>query len=157
MRNLSNSILAQLYAQESDDPFLTLFTLSHPDWSSDINWVNNTESIVSNGTTFEPFPISITLPTEDGETLQSIKIEFDNVSREVIEEIRSATENNISVAMQMILASNPDVVEIELGEMTIVSVNYDAQKVTATLTLDDFLNTEITGEKYTPTLYPGLF
>lgn len=157
MRNLSNNALAQLFAQESDDPFLNIFTLSHPDWVEDIHLVNNTEAIVSNGTTFDPFPIAITLPTEDGETLQSVKIEFDNVSRELIDEIRSITDNSISVNMQMILASNPDVVEIEIGEMTIISVNYNVDKITATLTLDDFLNTEVTGEKYTPTSYPGLF
>jgi len=157
MRSLSNNTLAQLFAQSSDDPFLTLFTLDHPDWGSPIYLINNTESITSNGNVFEPFPVNITLPVDDGETVRSSKITFDNVSRELIDEIRSTTDNNISVKLEMVLASDPDTVEIEIGEMKIVSVQYDAQKITATLTMDDFLNTEVTEEKYTPTNYPGLF
>ena len=157
MRDLSNNTLAQLFAQNSDDPFITLFTLESPDWGSPIYLVNNTESITSNGNVFLPFPVAITLPADDGETVKSTKITFDNVSRELIDEIRTATDNSISVKLQMVLASAPDVIEIEVGEMKIVSVQYDAQKISATLTMDDFLNIEVTSEKYTPSNYPGLF
>lgn len=154
---LSNNAIGQLFAQSSDDPFLTLFTLDHPDWASPIYFVNNTESIVSNGNTFESFPVNITLPTDDGEAVKSSKITFDNVSRELVEQIRSTTDNSISVKLEMVLASAPDNVEIEIGEMKIVTIQYTAMKISATLTMDDFLNTEITGEKYTPSVYPGLF
>lgn len=157
MRDLSNNTLAQLFTQSSDDPFLTLYTLDHPDWADPIYLINNTEEIISNGETYIPFPVNITLPVDDGETIRSSKITLDNVSRDLIDIIRSTTDNEISVKLQMVLASDPDTVEIELGEMKIISVQYDAQKISATLTMDDFLNTEVSGEKYTPSLYPGLF
>lgn len=157
MRDLSNNTLAQLFTQSSDDPFLTLYTLDHPDWDDPIYLVNNTEEIISNGETFIPFPVNITLPVDDGETIRSSKITLDNVSRDLIDVIRATTDNEISAKIQMVLASAPDTVEIEIGEMKIVTVQYDEQKISATLTMDDFLNTEVSGEKYTPSLYPGLF
>lgn len=157
MRDLSNNLLAQLYAENSDDPFLALFTLDHPDWVSPVYLVNNSESITSNGIIYEPFPIKISLPTDDGESIRKVELEFDNVSQELIDEIRTVTDNEISVDLQMVLASAPDIVEIEMLSMRIKSVSYNAQTIKASLFLDDFLNTELSCEKYTPTLYPGIF
>ena len=157
MRNLSNNLLAQLYTENSDDPFLALFTLNHTDWAAPIYLVNNTESIISNGNTFEPFPVKLTLPSDDGESVRKVQITFDNVSRELIDEIRSVTDTYISVSIQLVLASAPDNIEIELSELSIKIISYNAQTVTATLYLDDFLNTELTSEQYGPTNFPGLF
>lgn len=157
VRDLSNNLLAQLFAQESTDPFLTLFTMSHDDWATDIHLVNNTENIISNGNTFYPFPVELTLPVDDGESARNVQIKFDNVSRELIDEIRSVTDRGINVAIHMVLASDPDTIEIELGELKIKAISYNETTLSAELVMDDFLNTELTEEKYTPTLYPGLF
>lgn len=149
--------MAQLFTENSDDPLLTLFNLSHPDWDEPLYLVNNTVPITSNGIEYQPFPVRLRLPVDDGESSRKVTIEFDNVSRELIEEIRSVTDVNISVFISVILASNPDVVEIEIGELKLKSVNYNAQTITASLYMDDFLNTELSSEKYSPTIYPGLF
>jgi hypothetical protein len=157
MRDLSNNLLAQLYAQQSDDPFLSLFTLDHDDWDAPLYLVNNTEEVTSNGNVFLPFPLALTLPVDDGESLRKVQLEFDNVSRELVDEIRSVTDTNINVTIQLVLASDPDTVEVELSELSIKNVNYDASRIQATLFLDDFLNTELTSEKYAPTNFPGIF
>ena len=157
MRNLSSNLLAQLYTENSDDPFLSLFTLNHPDWVEPLYLVNNTVEIVSNGKTFVPFPLKLTLPTDDGESIRKVEIEFDNVSRDLIEEIRSVTDTKINVSIQLVLASNPDFIEIELIELSIKTITYNATSIRATLYLDDFLNTEITSERYAPTNFPGIF
>lgn len=157
MRNLSTNLIAQLYTESSDDPFLTLFTLNHTDWVGPIYLVNNTEAVISNGNTFEPFPVKVTLPHDDGETARKVSIEFDNVSLELIDELRSVTDSSIEVTIEMILASDPDTIEIEIGELKVKTVSYNAQTVKAELYMDDFLNTELSSEKYTPSKYSGLF
>jgi len=157
MRELSNSLLAQLYAQESDDPFMILFTLNHSSWGSPIYLVNNTESIVSNSVTFSPFPVMVTLPSDDGESAKVVGIEFDNVSQELVDEIRAVTDAGIEVTIQMVLSSDPDTVEIEIGELKLKSVSYNADKISGQLVLDDFLNTGLPSEKYTPNTCPGIF
>lgn len=156
MRTLSNPLLAQLYASNSNDPFLVLLTLTHPSFVSTVYLVNNNEDIISNGNTFVAFPMDITIPADDGRTEKNAQIVFDNVSLELIDEIRSVT-SPIEVQLQMVLASDPDTVEIELSELKMGNVSYNASTITADLYLDDFLNTDLSNEKYTPTIYPGLF
>lgn len=118
--------------------------------------MNNTEDIVSRGNTFTAFPVSIILPVDDGESSREVSIEFDNVSRELINELRSVTDS-IDVTLEMILASIPDEVQIELAELKIYTITYNKTKVSGRLIVDNFLNTEMTSERYTPTNYPGLF
>lgn len=153
--SLTPELLAQLLYQESDDPFLTLLTISHPSFDT-VRMVNNAEDITSRSQVYQAFPFKIKLPSDDGETLREVTIEFDNVSLEILNEIRTVT-TYINVKIEMVLASIPDEVQISLEELKIQSVSYDKQKVQARLFLDNFLNTEMTSETYTPTNYPGLF
>lgn len=155
-RDLSDALKAQLFAQNSNDPFLSLLTLTHESFAEDIHLVNNTVEIISNGITFHPFPMKITLPTDDGESLREVVIELDNVSQELIDELRSIT-GFIDVNLQMVLASNPDFVEVEISELKIRNINYNVSTIQANLFMDDFLNTELTSERYNPTNFPGIF
>lgn len=153
---ISSELLAQLYSQESSDPFLMLVELSHPAFLTTQRLVNNNVDIVSRGNTYVAFPMKIRLPSDDGETSREVAIDFDNVGRDLIDEIRSIT-TPIQVKIEMILASNPDQVQISLEELKVRNISYDKSKISAKLSLDNFLNIAMTGEKYTPQNYPGLF
>jgi len=153
---LSPELLAQIFAQNSNDPFLTLVTLSHETFAEDIRLVNNSKDVTSRGNVFSAFPMKIRLPVDDGETARDFSIEFDNASLELIEEIRSVT-NKINVKLEMILASIPDDVQMAFDDLVIAGVTYSAQRITAKIMLDSFLNVEMTSEKYTPSNFPGVF
>lgn len=155
MNNLSPELIAQLMFQESDDPFLTLLTLTHPSFTT-IRLVNNTENITSNGNTFQAFPFKLTLPVDDGESAREVQIDLDNVSLELINEIRSVT-TAIGVKLEMVLASLPNEVQYGIEELKINSISYNKDRVSCRLSMDGFLNTEMTSEKYTPDKYKGLF
>ena len=132
-----------------------LATLTHPSFPT-IRLVNNSEDIVSNGETFTAFPMRIRLPMDDGESTREVSIEFDNVSLTLIDELRTVT-SPIDVKIDMILSSNPDDIQISLDELKMRNVTYNKQTVSARLYLDSFLNVELTSERYSPKLYPGLF
>jgi hypothetical protein len=153
--NLSAQLLGQLFSQESNDPLLALVTLSHPSFS-DIHLVNNQENIVSNGTTFNSFPMKITFPTDDGERVRELGMEFDNVGLDLLDEIRTVT-TPINVKIEMVLASIPDDIQMVFEELKIQNITYTKTKISARLFMDSFLNTEISSEKYLPTIYPGIF
>ena len=153
---LSNELIAQLFSQESEDPFLTLVTLTHASFDAPIRLVNNTKDIVSRSNTYMAFPMKIRLPIDDGETAKEIAIQFDNVSLELIEEVRSVT-TRIGVKLEMILASMPDVVQMSQEDLFISSISYNARSISARLVMDSFLNTEMTSERYNPSNFPGLF
>lgn len=152
---ISPELLAQLYYQNSDDPFLILVTLSHPSFTT-IRLVNNSENVISNGNVFQAFPMKIRLPVDDGETNREAQIEFDNVSLEILSEIRTVS-TFIDVKIELILASSPDDIQISFEELKIQSVNYDKQKISARLFLDNFLNTALPSERYGATNFQGIF
>jgi hypothetical protein len=153
--NLSPELLAQLYGQNSGDPFLTLLTLSHTSFS-DIRLVNNTADIVSNGLTFTAYPFKLVLPRDDGDTSREINIDFDNVGLELVDIIRTVTDA-IDIKLEMVLASIPNEIQMSFQELKIQSIVYNKHRISAKVFLDSFLNTEISSEKYTPSIYPGLF
>jgi len=99
-----------------------LVTLSHDSFAQDIRLVNNTQNITSRGNVFQAFPMSIRLPVDDGETARSFTIEFDNVSLFLIEEIRQVT-TQISVSIEMILASLPDDVQMAQADVVIQNIS----------------------------------
>ena len=153
---LSPELIAQLMKTNSEDPFLTILTLTHSTFPSPIRLVNNSENIVSRGNTFLAFPFRLTLPVDDGETMREVSIDFDNVSLELLDEIRTVT-SQIEVKLEMILASIPDEVQMELAELKIGNVNYSDTMISAKLVMDDFLSSALTSEAYTPSSFPGLF
>lgn len=151
---LSTELKAQLFKQESEDPFLTLITLEGPDETYYL--VNNTTDIVSRGRTYSAFPMKLRLPTDDGESAREFQIDFDNASLELIVALRSVTEP-LPCTIEMILASIPDVVQMSVEDLLIRSITYNKSTITARIVLDNFLAVAVTSERYTPSLYPGMF
>jgi hypothetical protein len=155
VRTLSNNLLFELYSQESTDPLLMLVSLYHSSFGY-IYLVHNIENVVSQGHTFNSFPMRITLPADDGEKTREATIEFDNTDLSLIDELRSV-RGPIECRIQMVLASHPDIVEIELGELKLRDITYNKNVVSARLSMDDFLNSAVSDERYTPNSYPGLY
>lgn len=155
MQNLSTELREQLYGQTSGDPFLMLVSLTH-DSFGEILFVNDVVDIVSNGKTYSAFPIEIVLSPDDGESTREVSMKFDNVSLEIIGELRTVT-TPIAVTIDMVLASDPDTVQLNIGELKLKSITYTAQTISAVLYMDDFLSTEMASEKYTPKTFPGIF
>ena len=85
-----------------------------------------------------------------------MEIVFDNVSLDLIEEIRTNTAP-IATTIEMVLASRPDDIQVSLTNLFIRNVSYNAQQIKADLYMDDILNTELPSERYTPQYYPGIF
>ncbi len=154
---LSNQLIAQMFAQESGDPFLILVTLTHPDFAGPVRLVNNQEDIVSNGETFSAFPMEITLPIDDeSNSAREIQITFANTGLELVDELRGV-QTPINVQLDMILASTPDIVEFSFQEFKLRQVSFNQFTIQGSLYMDDFLNTELTSENYSPSIYPGLY
>lgn len=154
-RQLSNQLLTQIFSQNSNDPFLVLFTLTHDDFGV-IRLVNNRTDITSRGNVYTAFGASIGLPTDDGETVREVTMELDNVSLELIQALREVT-TPIDVQIEMILASIPDSVQMSLEELQISTISYNKQTISARLMMDGFLSTSIPSENYDPSNFPGIF
>ena len=154
---LSSELLKLLTASEAADALLTLLTLTDPVFpGGEIRLVNNSSDVVSRGKVYTAMPFRITMPTEDGETNREVSIVIDNTSLEIIEYLRSTIEE-IPAKVEIVLASLPDEVQIDMQDLVIRSAQYDVNNIQAKLSMDDFLNTEVTSENYNPSNFPGLF
>ncbi len=142
---LTSSEVAWLY-------LLTIKTKGNPD----LCLVNNNEQVISNGITYEPFPFSLNLPSDNGESQPKVTLTISNISDEIIKAIRAqATAPELKV--QLVTSAFPDIVEKELDFLQLKNVNYDAMSVTAELQVTNILSLGFPAEKYDPIHYPALF
>jgi len=156
---LSLSAKGQIEAQapESGDPFLYMLEISHPTWSTPFYMVDNTVDVVSNGKTYIAWPFDFINGDDDGERLPEVSITIDNVDRRLIEIIR-ATIDPPSMAIKMVLASDPDQVEFYMQGLTLRDVEYDAFKITWKLFAESLADQRFPADTITmSTGYLGLF
>jgi hypothetical protein len=154
-RALSPTALAAINAPECEEVFLWLMKIRN-DEIVDINVVNNTEDITSNGEVYTAFGFGIILSEDDGERLPEVRLTIDNVDRMLIDEIRGVSTPLI-VDLSLVLASNPDNVEMEFPKMTLRRVSYNETLITGTLVVAEILASRFPADKMSPLDYPGLY
>ena len=153
-RQLSAAATASLVAEETAEVWLRLIVITHANLAVPIRLVDNIEDIVSNGATFVALPFELELPDE-GERPGEARIRVDNVDRRIVEAIRSITTPP-QVTIQIILASDPDAIELEIPTLTLRDATYDLTAVTGFLRFED-ITVEPVAESITPARFPGLF
>lgn len=89
MRSLTTSFLEAINPQETDTVIAPLLKLSHSSWSSDIMVVRNEEDVVFEGNIYTAFPFNIELLSDKEDEPPKGRVTLDNVSRLIIDEIRS--------------------------------------------------------------------
>jgi len=157
MKDVSTVLKDQVFGQFSDDPFLFLFTLIDPTNAfPPIRLVNNIENIVSRGEIYLAFPMLVSLPIEDGETVPSLKIVISNVTMQFMAMFRTLT-NPLQGTIEAVLASRPGLVEIAIPDLELKKIEYNLESITVILALRDMLNLGLPSHNFTPTFYPGLF
>lgn len=153
MRSISTDGRAALYASQTDDVWLQLLTIEHDDIVTPIRLVNNTEDVISRGDTYAAFPFELSLPATAQE---SVELTVDNVTRELVEEVRSI-DTPLTITMEIVRAADPDTVEAGPFEYQSRSVEYDVQRMRFTLAYEPILQEPFPAYTYTPIDYPGLF
>lgn len=153
-RTLSPAATAALHAQESGEVWLVLLTITNPGITT-IRVVNNTEDVVSRGNTYLAFPFEIDLPGQDADSPSTARLRIDNVDKRIVEAVRSITTPPV-VTLEVVLASQLDTVEISFTNMTMRSVEYDADSVRGQLVFESIFTEPLT-YTITPNRFPGLF
>jgi len=149
---VSATFKAAAYAQQTNEVVLVILEIDHDDLAAPIRVVNNTENITSGGDEYLAAGFDIKLPDDDGKTTISVC----NVDRIMVQAIRSISSRP-TVTISVILASDPDTIEVGPYIMELSEVSYDAFTVTGTLTFDNFLDEPFPGDKFNPGIFPGLF
>lgn len=154
-RNLSLRARKAFFAQQTDECPLICLEIDHADLAEPIRVVNNFESITSNGNEYVGFPFRCRLPSESDQ-ISRVTLEIDNVSREIVQSIRQLATAP-TVAMFVILADTPDVIEAGPFYFTLRHTRYDFELVSGELTHEDLLNEPYPADIMSPGNFPNLW
>ena len=156
MRDTSTAARAALYAPQTAAVFLHLLTIDHDDMPSPVRFVDNLTDIVSNGDTYTAFPFRAVLPADVDNELPQLDLIVDNVTRELVDEVRSiATPATVSI--DVVIADDPYTIEAGPFLMEVVTAVYTATEMKLTLTGERLLNEPYPVGLFTPLLFPLLF
>lgn len=160
-RILSPAAVASLTTENTDEVWLVLMTIEHDSLDAPILIANNNEDVVSTAgpgpgaDTFIGLPFDIELPGEDADDPGVATISVPNIDREIVGAVRSIT-TAASVTLTVVLASQPDVIEVQYEGMELREVNWDAATVRGKLRFESIV-TEPCTLTITPERFPGLF
>lgn len=154
---LSTAAKQAMFAQETGEVFLILLTIDHPDFTQPIRVVNDGHSIPSRNNEYVAFPFNITLPDDLDESPPRAKLTIDNVSREIIQNIRLAGQSEITVKIEIVRHSDPDTVEVSFPRMLLRNVQADVMTVSGDLEVEDLVREPFPSGVFDPAGFPGLF
>lgn len=158
--------LKRVYASApTDRRFIECLSFFHPNWST---WLHFTSDVqlwvfaIESGelVEFRAVPFTVVLPMQDGKGQQDLQIGLENVGREAMDYIESAS-NVPSIPIQVIYRVYVDVphsgpqMEPSL-ELTLSNVIVGLDVITGTATRADTLNRQFPSEVYRLDTYPGL-
>lgn len=155
-RNLSNDTIAALFAEETDEVFVTLLTLGENQLEEPIRVCDAGADFVSNGETFSFYPFGLIKSDDTGDRPARARLKIENVSRFLVDEIRSLTDY-LSLRYQLVRAAAPDVVEQEFTDFKLVNIKYDALQVEADLVMEEYTAARYPAETFSKAMFPGLF
>jgi hypothetical protein len=156
MRTTSLTFRQAIYAQETNEVFVVLVEIDHADLASPIRVCSNDTDITSNGNVFTAYPFNIELPSDDEGDMPQARLTIDNVDQSLTASIRTI-QSPPSVRIMVVLASAPDVLEVDMPDFVFSNITYDAFTISGTISIESFMNEPFPGDVFTPSQFPGLF
>ena len=171
LTTMSANALKALFDIESSDTLITLLTIKqNPDIGvySDIlltdtavNRISEDANeviygVTSNGLNYTYLPLEIVLPNDDANTAPKCQLTIHDVTRYLIPSIRTLT-GPPEVALQLVLYSTPNVVEISYTGFKLTNISYNANTITGDLTIPSLEIEPFPAHSFTPAYFPGLF
>lgn len=156
MRTISATAKQAVFASQTEQVFLVILDIDHPDLGSPIRVVNNNQDIVSNGNTYVATAFNFILPAQEDGVISNSSLSIDNVDRTIVNTIRSISSTP-TVTASVILASDPNVLEAGPWEFQLTDVSYDRQQVKGQLIYESYMRDNCGTVKYKNLNFPGLF
>lgn len=172
MRRVSlNARLAQ-DAEATDEIYVALFYISHPDLAAPIRLsTDNTERLseeplmygtrstwMGSNPATEPFlfvAVSTLLPSDLEDVPPAGSIIIENIDNEIARLLRSFTDL-ATISMAVVLADSPNLIEAQWTDMNILSADIDAGEAMITFSREDITNEYFPSGRMTRDRFPGL-
>ena len=152
---LTPAFTRELLAQHSGETALLLLTLTHASFAGPVRLVKNTVNVTSRGNVYTAFPFDIPLPADVGESLKSLQLVISNVTRTLIEKLRTIS-GPIECTLEMVAASAPDAVQQGPYSFDLDQATYNTETISATLSPEPVTREPFPAGRFTPEKFPGL-
>jgi hypothetical protein len=169
MRNLSAEALKALFSPEGDSDLFILLTIYAADETTPLLNLSDGYTqrlsettqdilygIISNGVEYTFLPMEISLPSEEEGRAPKCSIVIKDVVRYLIPTIRNLSYSP-KIKLQLVLSKTPNVVEVTYSGFYITSFSYNAEQVTAELSMIDYEREPFPAHSFSPAYFPGLF
>lgn len=154
----SSDFVREAQAERTGNVVTTLLTLDHPNIGTPLRVTDDKVQTISRGETFIPYPFSARLARNSADTAPSAQLAIGNIDRQIVLALRALPlEPPVSVLIEEVLSSDPEVVERSMAGFELRSADYDAQRVTGALVLDTLDREPFPAIKYLPSTCPGVF
>ena len=150
-RDISEKAEISANKPETEQIWLVLLTLTHPDLEGPLRLVRDNVDIRSGGNLFNAFAFDIELPTDEEGKVPRGKLRIDNVDKQIVDAVIAIGSNPINVLTQVILKETPDIIEFENGSLKLRSVTCNEDTVEGTLTGEGFLKEPYPSGSINPT------
>lgn len=162
--------LAAMLAQETDEVFVMLATLTHASLPQPLRVCSDYTPIISNDPVtglpryFIGFRFDIQFPSDsESQGLSTAQATIENVDPMIGDAILQltvdpigGTEAPIHVTIEFVRAAAPDFIEVNWDFLRMRSIKVDDPSVTGTLSYEDIANEPLSPD-FTPSTYPGVF
>lgn len=164
-RPLSNVAKQAIFAQQTDEAFIVLVTITHPSFVQDIRVASdpyellpiaNVRGVVSRGEEYLYMPFTISLPVQDATNIARAAISVDNIDRQIVAAVRGA-DSALNITIEVVLASDVDTVEVSIEDFKLERVTYDAFTVSGDISVEYYDLEPFPSKRFTPSDFPGLF
>ncbi len=170
LTTMSPDAIRAIFSPEADSDLLFLLTIYDPINPSTVvarlsdgftKRISETADEVVYGVTsrsqdFIFLPMEISLPTEEEAQAPRCSIILRDVTRYVIPIVRTIV-GPPSVKMELVLSKTPDTVEASFAGFYISNFSYNADSVTADLSMIDYEREPFPMHSFTPAYFPGMF
>lgn len=112
--------------------------------------------VISRSEKYLYIPMQITLPDESDGKAPRATITFHNITGHLTPLIRTIS-SPIPIKIEIILASNPDEVEVSFAELYIMAVSYNKDQVVGEISTMAVDREPFPQHNFTPLYFPGLF
>lgn len=158
VRDISLDGMREMFAEESDHVLMVLLEVSHTSITTQY-FVSNNENVAYGGNEYTAAAFETTFATDDGETIYGASLKISNISRALVESVRSVSSPPSVVINLIRMAPNGDIA-VEVGPLnfSILGVSIDVDVIEAALGYEeDYLNAAASKDTFDYTLAPGLF
>ena len=155
MRTISPAATQAGHAEQTDKVWIVLLEIAAVGLTTPIRVANDNQDVIHQGWTFIGYPFEVELPPESQDRPMIARIRIDNTERLIVDQVRTIAEPH-SVTLRVVLADQPDAIELEYASMRLHNVTWDPGEISGDLVYEDILSEPVC-EQMPPARFPGVF